>query len=79
MEKDWRLCGQDEYLSGAKLILCEFVPTDDSDHEHCSFCWEKFSDYAGSLHTGYCTVDGKYWICEECFRDFREQFKFKVE
>ena len=31
------------------------------------------------LTQGYCTADQKYWICEECFNDFKEMFKFEVE
>ncbi len=43
-------------------------------HEHCEFCFEKaMTDKACTF---YCTEDLKYWICEECFNDFKEQFSF---
>lgn len=78
MKQDWRLSGQEEYLSGAQFKVSRFVSTEKSDHEHCSFCWDKFSDNENSLHTGYCTTDGLYWVCEQCFMDFKEQFNFKI-
>lgn len=44
-------------------------------HEHCEFCWEKATtDKECSF---YCTGDLKYWVCEECFNDFKEQFHLK--
>ena len=45
-------------------------------HQHCSFCWEKALTYEPA--TFYCTEDMYHWICEECFRDFREQFHWQV-
>ena len=45
-------------------------------HEHCEFCWEKACTHkAGEF---YCTEDMYYWICAECFKDFAEQFHWKV-
>ena len=75
--EDWRLQGQERYLVGAEL---EFRPFDGSlrDHDHCEFCGEKFSPGEGDLHRGWCTPDGYHWVCEECFRDFRERFGWKV-
>ena len=43
-------------------------------HEHCEFCWEKA--LADKSCVFYCTDDLYYWICEECFRDFREMFNW---
>lgn len=25
-----------------------------------------------------CTKDGKHWICEQCYDDFKEMFGFKL-
>lgn len=27
---------------------------------------------------GYCSIDGKYWVCEECFNDFMKKFNWKL-
>ncbi|MDR2192107.1 MAG: hypothetical protein LBO62_04450 [Endomicrobium sp.] len=75
---DWRLQGQ-EYLMNVELIYSKFKkPSLEWDHEHCSFCWDKFSEYDGTLHEGYCTLDQYHWICEKCFSDFKEMFNWKV-
>ena len=41
-------------------------------HEHCNFCWEKAM--TNTPGTFYCTQDLRYWVCEECFHDFQQQF-----
>ena len=44
-------------------------------HEHCEFCWEKaLTDKECSF---YCTEDMRYWVCEECFNDFKEKFNWE--
>lgn len=43
-------------------------------HEHCEFCWYKALTDIDC--TFYCTEDMRYWICEECFRDFKEKFNW---
>jgi len=48
------------------------------DHDHCAFCWEKFSEAEGNLHEGYCTFDKNHWVCERCFNDFKGMFKWQV-
>ena len=35
-------------------------------------------DAPNVLHEGYTTTDDYHWICEPCFEDFREQFKWTV-
>lgn len=41
-------------------------------HEHCEFCWEEaLTDKACTF---YCTADLEHWVCEECFREFRNRF-----
>lgn len=79
-KNDWRLLNQQEYLMSAKLKKSEYKkPSEKWDHDHCAFCWDKFSEDKEDLTQGYCTADQKYWICEECFNDFKEMFKFEVE
>ena len=41
-------------------------------HEHCEFCWEKVT--TDTQCSFYCTEDMGYWVCPECFRDFKESF-----
>ena len=76
---DWRLLNQTEYLKNAKLIKSQYrKPNEAWDHDHCAFCWDKFSENANDLNSGYCTADRKYWICDECFADFKDDFKFEL-
>ena len=77
--EDWRITNQAMYLEGVKLKRLEYVDrTNDSDHDHCEFCMDKFSDNPGDLHAGYCTPDCYYWICDKCFNDFKYSFKWQV-
>lgn len=72
-KSDWRLNGQEEYLQGKTLHYRKWG-TDATKHDHCIFCWEKFSGFEGALHEGYVTDDERHWICPECFRDFQVMF-----
>ena len=84
---DWRRMGQEDYLTGVRLYHIPFAPLSEQwDHEHCVFCWDKFflhPDYPEFLREGYCTekVNSRdaHWICPQCFRDFREEFGWTVE
>ena len=79
---DWRLTCQEDYLMNAALKRVTHYKkhSEKWDHEHCDFCWAKFmeGDYADVLHEGYCTLDEKHWICEQCFQDFKDMFKFTI-
>ncbi len=44
-------------------------------HRHCEFCWDKALTYEPCVF--YCTEDLHYWVCEECFHDFQEEFQWK--
>ena len=48
------------------------------DEEDLEFCWATFSEQGEDLHDGFCTLDKKNWICEQCFQDFKEMFHFTV-
>ena len=76
---DWRLDGQEEYLSKKKLVKIHFRAYEDYDHDHCAFCWDKFSELDEDLHIGYSTLDGKYIICETCYNDFKDLFEWTIE
>lgn len=79
-KNDWRLQGQEKYLSGERLCFKQYVErSSDTDHDHCEFCWAKFSDsIPGSLTQGYTTLDSYRWICEPCYSDFKEEFRWIV-
>lgn len=57
MENDWRITNQMNYLYRAALKKAVISRTATNDHEHCEFCWHKFSEERGLLHSGYCTLD----------------------
>lgn len=78
MDKDWRLNGQESYLHGAVLKYKKYTHTLANDHDHCEFCWDKFSDADGDLYEGYCTPDGCHWICSVCCHDFCKQFQWRL-
>jgi ribosomal protein L37AE/L43A len=79
---DWRLNGQDKYLTGAVLSHRPYARwSAEWDHDHCAFCGAKFAEAAlipEALHAGYATQDAYHWICEECFGDFAGVFAWTV-
>lgn len=78
---DWRLMGQEDFLTGRELRWQDWQPYRPGwDHDHCEFCQREFaapaSDHA-DLTAGFVTADDDYhWICEDCFRDFHERFRW---
>ncbi|MDR1162828.1 MAG: hypothetical protein LBM17_03195 [Candidatus Accumulibacter sp.] len=78
--EDWRLQGQEEYLQNAILERKRYRRYSQSwDHDHCEFCWEKFSlEIPGALQVGYATTDNDRWICDACFEDFKSRFNWTV-
>jgi hypothetical protein len=89
-KNDWRLQNQAKYLVGVTLVFGRYrQPSENWDHDHCEFCWATFADpeYRASqgyktpedvLKEGYHTQDEYRWICNSCFEDFQEMFKWKV-
>jgi len=78
-QDDWRLTGQEGFLRGRDLSHRVWTTqSTQTDHDHCTFCWAKFSELDGTLHDGYVTQDGRHWICPECFRDFKTMFAWTV-
>lgn len=72
---DWRLTGQEDWLKGVKLLFKPYQRYSATwDHDHCEFCYAKFSLRPGDLSEGYTTEDQYRWICSPCFNDFRESF-----
>lgn len=78
-KNDWRLTGQEKYLSEKKLYLRVWKSKyAHSDHNHCIFCCNMFSEFPETLHEGYTTDDNRYWICPKCYDDFKDMFKWSV-
>ena len=77
--EDWRLQGQEKFLMGATLSRKKYVKYRDNwEHDHCEFCWRKFSERQGDTNEGYVTTDGYHWVCDDCFADFKESFNWKT-
>lgn len=87
---DWRLTTQARFLSGVGLHWRAWSPARSVDphggwdHDHCAFCMVHFGDHVfeddpNTQLAGYTTDDGYHWICERCFEDFKDQFRWVVE
>ena len=86
---DWRLTEQAEFLGGATFERKRWNPREGDDHDHCEFCWAKFAEphpaEPDPVQIGYSAAGpphdpqpNRYWVCEKCFEDFREQLRFEV-
>jgi hypothetical protein len=87
---DWRLANQKDWLMDIELTHGRFrQTTEDFDHAHCEFCWTKFMDSEYRANRGYetprdvvtegfHTQDGFRWICNSCYEDFRDIFRWTV-
>jgi len=74
---DWRRQGQESFLSGVKLIYQKYKPYRSGwEHDHCEFCGAKFSLDKKDLNEGYATEDRYHWVCEDCYNDFKDEFKW---
>jgi hypothetical protein len=75
-EIDWRLRQSHEDIRGSPFVRKNYVAYSDSwDHDHCEFCFSKFSaSELDALRSGYATADNYYWVCDECFKDFATMF-----
>ncbi|MDR1101780.1 MAG: hypothetical protein LBL34_05450 [Clostridiales bacterium] len=76
--KDLRLFNQEKYLKNATLKETKFKERTTNDHKHCEFCWAKFAETTNDLHSGFATLDEKYWICPQCFNDFKAMFDWNL-
>lgn len=76
---DWRLQGQERYLSDVSLVRSRYrVYRADWDHDHCAFCHRKFAERGADFDRGYATLDRYHWVCETCFADFKDSFGWTV-
>lgn len=76
-KNDWRYTGQDRYLARKQLKFSHFS-SQIREHDHCEFCFTKFSENEGDLHEGYCTLDNYHWICPKCYDDFKNAFEWEL-
>jgi hypothetical protein len=81
-DDDWRLQGQERFLTGATLHWRAWhQPSPNWDHDHCVFCWAKFADRAAAadvLREGYTTDEECHWVCASCAADFAKRFKLAL-
>lgn len=73
---DSRLKGQEKYLINAHFVKALY-PKENNKHNQCEFC-KKFFGETNQLFKGYTTKERNYWICENCFEDFKELLLFKI-
>lgn len=83
IKNDWRLTNQETYLKGINLYYHKYKkPSEKWDHDHCEFCMKTFiedcKEMSDCTNVGYSSLDNYYWICEECFKDFKDLFKWTV-
>ena len=80
MLDDWRLSrDQIKYLKNKKIIFQNYTSNNPlNDHDHCEFCFKKFSNNYNDLGKGYSTLDNYIWICEECYKDFKSIFNWEL-
>ena len=82
-ENDWRLTGQEAYMTGItlkKIRPAEYAKTllkPELWHEHCEFCMEEINQH--TKKPCYCTLDNYRFVCENCFSDFAESFRWNIE
>ncbi len=73
---DGRQRGQARYLRGLEFRLGPWAPVGEGrDHDHCGYCWAKFSMAQEDLHSGWTDTAHEHWICEDCYRDFADQLR----
>ena len=76
---DWRLRGQEKYLAKKEFVYKRYTSNNPLwDYDHCEFCNERISLLPEDRNYGYTTLDDYYWICEDCFNDFKDQFGWTV-
>ena len=76
-KNDWRLTNQMNYLFRKTVVRKQYESFRKGwEHDHCEFCGTQITALSP---IAYATEDDYHWICDTCFRDFREMFKWKVK
>ncbi|MEA5039040.1 MAG: hypothetical protein VB086_04300 [Clostridiaceae bacterium] len=74
---DWRIRWQEDYLKNRTFYLHPYIAWSKRwDHEHCEFCWKKI-EANSDREEWYSTIDDYYWVCKECFNDYKERLSFR--
>ena len=76
---DWRLTGQDTYMSNVflrKKTSRELRKKDSTWHEHCEFCMCTITKDCSD--ECYSTEDEYRWVCLKCYLDFKDSFGWKT-
>lgn len=61
---------------GSALTWANYADLGRSDHDHCELCWQKFCAFEDEdEHVGYATLDGRHWLCADCFDEVRDHFR----
>jgi hypothetical protein len=81
MAEDWRLslASPPEFYARFTWMHKPWTKTREGwDHDHCEFCRAKISDAVveGGLAQGWASDNDYYWVCDPCFTEFRETFKW---
>jgi hypothetical protein len=78
-ELDWRLTHQENYLKGVMLIRRQWRRLNLAGTMTIApFAGPEFGPSPGDIHEGWTTLTESHWICDRCFADFREQFRWRV-
>ena len=76
-EDDWRRQGQEKSLRGLSFTPRNYsAVADPLAHNHCEFCYRKFSHAPEDLHEGFATEDLSRWVCPGCYRDFASEYRW---
>lgn len=63
-----------------KLGLSEKFLEEDNCKElwerHCEFCFEKIT--INNKNTCFCTSDCFFWVCNDCFNQLKDEYKWKI-
>lgn len=73
---EWSI-NSNAFLNNKILVQKRYPITE--DHDHCIFCWVKFSNHEGDLKEGYYVKDANCWICNECYDIFKDSFLWDIE
>jgi len=66
--------GEEQYLKEVRLLFIKYISAGlERAYDHCEFCGAKFSIKGENLKIGYTTEDYYYWICEGCYKDFKNE------
>lgn len=77
---DWRLMGQEGYLTGKHLQHRRFSrKLCYEDYDQCDFCWSCFDKDDSVPARAYFVPEERLWICEDCFGFFQKHFQWDVE